>query len=140
MIAGRHGVTFALLAIVAANFAMMTFAVARCQPYFAQPGAVVCVFEAACALLVYAALAVWLGWRTSPASDAIRRTAILFGCVGGLVEALQHCNRKCHPVYCSRTAVADQRHAAFVLFVEPGRTRHWPDLPFRSRRSGRGRF
>lgn len=77
-----------MLALIVADLTMMGVAIAHYPPFFGQPGALTYVLEPATVLLAYAVAAVWVGRSKAPDWDAIRRRAILFGLIGGILEAL----------------------------------------------------
>jgi hypothetical protein len=71
--------TFAMLALIIANLAMIGVAVAQYPAFFSQPSAAIVVVESISVLVAYAIAAVWVGRTRGPDWDAILRSATLFG-------------------------------------------------------------
>jgi hypothetical protein len=81
MILRRSAISFALVALIAANLAMIFIAVARYRALFSQPRARFAVVGPVAVLIVYAGAFVWIGsTRTRRFNwDKIMRIAALYG-------------------------------------------------------------
>lgn len=77
-----------LLALGGMSVGMAVVEVARYPAYFAQRGARIFLFEAICALLVYAVAVVPVSRARGPYWDAILETAVVFGVPTGVLEVL----------------------------------------------------
>jgi hypothetical protein len=76
------------LCLIAADLLMESIAVTRYPRLFSQPGAATFVAEPALALLIYAAVALWLTWTHRLSSVRLRRLILGAGLVTGALEVL----------------------------------------------------
>jgi len=88
MLLRRGTVVFALIALAAANVAMLFIAVTRYRRFFAQPGAEVAVLEPVVVLAIYAGIFIWIGRTRRIDFDKIVSSAAFYGVCGGILEVL----------------------------------------------------
>lgn len=90
MILRRSAITFTLVALIAANLAMICIAVARYRALFFEPAARFAAVGPAAVLLGYAVVFLWIGsMRTQRFDwDKIMRSSALYGLLGGILDVL----------------------------------------------------
>src|SRR5215467_3806163 len=88
MVLRRRAIASVLLALIAANLAMILIAVARYREFFSQPGAQSVIWGPAAVLLVYAVVFLWIATTRRFNLDTIVESAALYGLLGGALDVL----------------------------------------------------